>query len=119
VGSAIASVAGVIVGSFAVVGGALFGFVQEHPKETAIAANTTAATGGLAWAIRRFGPLLWLPLYTRLAPSQILDNEQRSRVYQHVRAHPGAHPSAIAETLDLGWGTVVYHLGRLESSKLV
>ncbi|HWH09069.1 MAG TPA: winged helix-turn-helix transcriptional regulator, partial [Candidatus Thermoplasmatota archaeon] len=60
-----------------------------------------------------------VPLYTRLAPGKMLDNEARARVYAHVRQHPGAHPSAIAEALDLGWGTVVYHLQRLEESKLV
>src|SRR5581483_8183868 len=53
------------------------------------------------------------------APSQMLENDARNAVYEHVKAHPGAHPSAIAETLNLGWGTVVYHLGKLEATKLV
>lgn len=118
-GSAIAGAAAAIVDSFVVLGAGFFGFVQAHPKETAIATATTASAGGLWWGLRKFGGLLFLPLYTRLAPSQMLANEQRSRVYEHVRAHPGAHPSLIADTLHLGWGTVVYHLGRLEGSQLV
>lgn len=94
-------------------------YVRAHPTQSAIAAGSAAGLGGLAWLAKRFGFLSLLPLYTRLAPSQMLDNEARHKVYDHVRAHPGAHPSAIADALGLGWGTVVYHLARLEESKLV
>lgn len=97
-----------------------FAFVRAHPKESAIAAGSATSLGLVAWLAKRFGWLTSLiPLYTRLAPSQMLDNEARARVYAHVRERPGAHPSGIAEALDLGWGTVVYHLSRLEESKLV
>lgn len=97
-----------------------YAFASAHPRETAVAAGGATGLGALAWLARRFGWLAGLvPLYTRLAPSRMLDNAARARVYEHVRAHPGAHPSAIAEALDLGWGTVVYHLARLEESKLV
>ena len=119
-GSALASLAttlAALLWSLALGGAAL---AAAHPKETAIAAGTATGVGTLAWLAKRFGWLTSLvPLYTRLAPNRMLDNEARARVYEHVRQHPGAHPSAIAETLDLGWGTVVYHLARLEASKLV
>ena len=94
-------------------------YVRAHPTQSAIAAGSLASAGGLAWLVKRLGLLTLIPLYTRLAPSQMLDNEARHKVYDHVRAHPGVHPSAIADALDLGWGTVIYHLARLEGSSLV
>jgi predicted transcriptional regulator len=87
---------------------------------SAAVAGGAAGAGLLAWLVKRLGGLGFLAtLYTRLAPSRILDNAARASVYEHVKAHPGAHPSAIAETLDLGWGTVVYHLAKLEDNRLV
>lgn len=93
---------------------------HAHPVPTAVAAGSATALAGLAWLLKRLGALgLLVPLYTRLAPSRMLDNKVRAAVYDHVRAHPGAHPSAIAEALDLGWGTIVYHLAKLEETRLV
>ena len=100
-------------------GSAGFTLARDHPRETAIVAGSAAGAGGLAWLAKRFGLLGLLPLYTRLAPSEMLDNQARADIFEHVKKNPGAHPSAIAEELHLGWGTVVYHLARLESSKLV
>src|SRR5581483_5247122 len=74
-----------------------------HPEQAADAAGAAAGVAMLLWVAKRLGALSVLaPLYTRLAPSQVLDNAARHAVYEHVKAHPGAHPSAIAETLDLG-----------------
>lgn len=91
----------------------------ENPRETAIVAGSATGVGGLAWLVRRFGFLAGLPLYTRLAPGEMLDNGQRARVYEHIRAQPGATPTQLAEALGLGWGTITYHLARLEEGKLV
>lgn len=94
-------------------------YVRTHPRESLIAAGG-AGGSALLWALlKRYGGLLFLPLYTRLAPSEMLDNKARNNVYEYVRANPGAHPSGIASALRLGWGTVVYHLARLEETKLV
>lgn len=117
--AAIGAVASEIGAAFWLFGRSSFDFIAEHPKESAIVATSTGGAITLYALLKRFGALLFLPLYTRLAPSQMLDNKARHDVYEHVRSHPGAHPSAIAEALDLGWGTTVYHLGRLEDSKLV
>lgn len=133
IGSALAALGGSLASLAATAGGALAALagmlasllgsgaraIAAHPKESAIVAGS--ATGGitLAWLLKRFGAALLVPLYTRLAPSEMLDNEARARVYEHVRATPGAHPSGIAAALGLGWGTVIYHLGKLESSSLV
>ncbi|HEX2021418.1 MAG TPA: winged helix-turn-helix transcriptional regulator, partial [Candidatus Thermoplasmatota archaeon] len=89
------------------------------PRAAAGVAGGAGLLAGLAWAAKRLGLFAFLPLYTRLAKSEMLDNQARASVYAHVRANPGAHPSAIAQALGLGWGTVVYHLSRLEQSSLV
>lgn len=99
--------------------GAGAGYAVAHPKETAIAAGSVTTLATLYALARKFGMLLFLSLYSRLAPSQMLENEVRQRVYAHVKTHPGAHPSALASQLALGWGTVIYHLARLEESKLL
>ncbi len=92
----------------------------EHPEQATDAAGADVSLAMLLWVAKRLGAFSFLaPLYSRLAPSQMLENDARNAVYEHVKAHPGAHPSAIAETLNLGWGTVVYHLGKLEATKLV
>lgn len=114
--AALVSVVAAALGSGATAGLQL---ARDHPRETAVVAGSAAGAGTLAWLAKRLGLLGLIPLYTRLAPSQMLDNEQRARVYEHVKANPGAHPSAIAESLGLGWGTVIYHLSRLEQTKLV
>ncbi|MEA3198799.1 MAG: hypothetical protein QOE90_227 [Thermoplasmata archaeon] len=126
-GRALVAAGQAVGGALAFVGSALAGFARKgaqyaisHPEETADAAGAAAGFGMLFWVAKRLGAFGALaPLYMRLAPSEMLDNEARNRVYEHVKAHPGAHPSAIAETLDLGWGTVVYHLSKLESTRLV
>ena len=115
VGHALASLASALGAAL----GAGAGWAKAHPKEAAVAAGSAGGLSLLAWLARRFGMLAFLPLYTRLAPSEMLDNRVRSAVFEHVRAHPGAHPSAIAQALGLGWGTVVYHLARLEETRLV
>jgi len=93
--------------------------VAAHPKESAIVAGTASGAGLLAYAVKKWWLGLFVPLYSRLARSEMLDNKVRASVFEHVKANPGAHPSAIAETVGIGWGTVVYHLARLEESQLV
>ena len=93
--------------------------VAAHPKESAIVGGAASGLAALAYGLKKLWPTVLLPLYSRLAKSDMLDNKVRAGVYEHVKANPGAHPSAIAETLGLGWGTVVYHLARLEESSLV
>ena len=114
IASALASLASTLGALLA--GGARY--AAAHPKESAIVAGATGA-GLLGYATRASWLSVLVPLYSRLAKSDMLDNRVRASVYEHVRANPGAHPSRIADELDLGWGTVVYHLARLEESSLV
>ncbi len=122
IGSAIAAAAnlaltlGALLGSLFVSGART---AAAHPKETAIITSSAATATSLLWILKRFGLLAGIPLYTRLAPGEILDNEARSNLYTHIREHPGKHVSALAADLHLGWGTITYHLARLENNKLV
>lgn len=95
---------------------------RAHPRESLAIAGSAGGAAALwqlaKWA-RRLGFLGALPLYSRLKPTEILDNESRANVFAHIQAHPGAHPSGISQALGLGWGTTVYHLARLEEGRLV
>lgn len=126
IGGALASLAGAIgsaLASFGALLGRMLGsgarYAAAHPKESAIVGGSATGLGLLGYAAKKWWLSLFVPLYSRLAKSEMLDNKVRSSVYEHVKAHPGAHPSGIADTLGLGWGTVVYHLARLEDASLV
>lgn len=82
-------------------------------------AGSATGAGLLAYAAKRWWLSLFVPLYSRLARSEMLDNKLRASVYEYVKTRPGAHPSRIAEDLVIGWGTIVYHLARLEEASLV
>jgi DNA-binding MarR family transcriptional regulator len=53
-------------------------------------------------------------LYTRLSREEVMENDTRRAIYEHVREHPGVHLSAIKRNLGLGNGTVAHHLRVLE-----
>lgn len=71
-------------------------------------AGSAALLGALAW---RF---LAVPLYARIAPNDLLDNEVRRRVHGHVTEHPGADVKGTAQAVGVSWSTAAYHLARLE-----
>ncbi len=106
---------------------AFFGWYASLPPGgqravTYTAAGTAAAGGsvGLWTLLRRLGALGFLaPLYTRIQRGDALMNKQRASIFAHVQTNPGAHPTAIKETLGIGWGTTVYHLDRLQELGLV
>jgi predicted transcriptional regulator len=43
----------------------------------------------------------------------------RNRILDAIRSDPGVHRSHLAETLGLSWGTVGYHIKRLQSDQLI
>lgn len=125
-GRALAALAGLVGHALGALGGILAALglsaartMAAHPKESAIAAGSLTGASLAAWAAKKWWLSLFLPLYSRLARSEMLDNKVRASVFDHVKANPGAHPSAIAQHIGIGWGTVVYHLARLEESSLV
>ena len=115
IGHALAALASLLV-ALGLKGGQ---YVAANPKGSAIVAGAATGASMIAWATKKWWLSLFVPLYSRLARSEMLDNKVRASVYAHVKSNPGAHPSGIAETLGLGWGTVVYHLARLEEASLV
>lgn len=67
---------------------------------------------GLLVALLRF-PLS--PLYSRIAPSRVLQHPNRRRILDLVAASPGATPTQIARSLDLARVVVQHHLDLLET----
>jgi DNA-binding transcriptional ArsR family regulator len=87
---------------------------------TALAAGSVAALAGLgAFAWPRLKPLLAAPLFTRIERDEVLANETRARMHALITGEPGIHGHAIADHLQLGWSTTVYHLRVLERSGLL
>jgi predicted transcriptional regulator len=58
-------------------------------------------------------------LFSRIDEDQTLRHATRARILSLVRQEPGLGLSAIQQRLGLGWGTVVYHLNRMEAARLV
>jgi DNA-binding transcriptional ArsR family regulator len=77
------------------------------------AAAGLAAAGALAYAAQHLR-VLAVPLYARVAPDELLDNDVRRRVHGHVRANPGADVKDTAAAVGVSWSTAAYHLHRLE-----
>jgi predicted transcriptional regulator len=63
--------------------------------------------------------LFFNPLYYRVTGDKILEHEVRSKIYLHIRAHPGDHYRSIMNQLKLKNGTLVHHLARLEQEELI
>lgn len=87
------------------------GFLAPLPP-AAEAAVTSVAVGG-ALALAAFA------LYSRLGRGELLDHKRRDEVFQLVRNEPGISLSDVAAKTGLGWGTVNYHLDRLERGGFV
>jgi DNA-binding transcriptional ArsR family regulator len=86
---------------------ALGGQRQDYARAAAMGAGA-ALLGAIAW---RF---VGVPLYARIAPQELLDNEVRRRVHGHVAQHPGADIKDTAAAAQVSWSTAAYHLARLE-----
>jgi DNA-binding MarR family transcriptional regulator len=98
--------------------------VAAIPEPVREAAPPALAAAGLAALLQAFGGfrvagLGAFALYSRLTRSELLDNEHRDRVYKLVQEKPGVGMTEVGERLGLGWGTVVYHLDRLEKAGFV
>lgn len=85
-------------------------FLADVPPATTAAATTVGLFG--------FFHLL-AALYSRFAPSELLDHERRGRVLALIRERPGIGPTDIGQALGTSWGVTVYHLERLEKGGLL
>ena len=62
---------------------------------------------------------LFIPLYARLSPAQVLAHDKRKDIVNYLGENPGAHLRAIGRALDLTYGTLTYHLYRLEREGII
>lgn len=96
-------------------------FPLPEPTEAAVPAGL-AVLGAVAYAVARWrliGPWFLLPLYSRLARGDMLDNEVRAKLHELVSENPGLALQELCKLSGAGWGTTVYHLQRLEQAGLV
>lgn len=79
-----------------------------------------SATGAVAViGLRRFMTILLGPLAARLETSELLEDETRQAIYETVKEDPGINLRALAEELDLAWGTLLHHLHKLEKAHMI
>ena len=60
--------------------------------------------------------VLFLPLYVKLKPNEVLDQYLRGQIHGYIIANPGEHYNAIKEQLGVTNGALAYHLRVLERS---
>lgn len=102
---------------------AAFDSVMAQPMGSAgIAAFVVAATAGglgLLGLIQRYGSLGAVPLFTRIAKSELLDNDVRAEIFELIKQNPGINVSEIARRLDIAWGTATHHLQKLRAERMI
>ncbi len=63
--------------------------------------------------------MLFLPAFSRIKKSDVLDHELRERLHTMIRENPGITPSQLKNATGAGWGTIVHHLMVMEREDLV
>lgn len=92
------------------------------PTMALAAAAAGASMLGLyaAWRVLKWtGLAAFLPLYSHISDDEILDDPNRAGIYRLIQTEPGISTKDIADRLDLAWGTVTHHLGKLEKRRFV
>lgn len=98
---------------------ALFAEDEEKSAAILVAGTGTLVGAGLLWYYWGSIAGVLAPLFSRIDKDEILENEVRSRVHDAVEHNPGITIKEVTEVCDIGWGTAVYHLKRLEDEKLL
>ncbi len=62
---------------------------------------------------------LFLPLYVKLKPEEVLDQYLRGQIHGYIIANPGEHYNAIKDQLGVTNGALAYHLRVLERAELI
>jgi WD40 repeat protein/predicted transcriptional regulator len=78
-----------------------------------------AAALAITEAGKYSGMVLFIPLYTRMKKTAVLDNFSRGQLHGYIVANPGVHMNAIRDRFGLSNGEVAYHLRVLEREGLV
>ncbi len=84
----------------------------------ALVVGFAAFLGGTELGLLTLSPI-FIFLYSRIRPDQILDNYTRGQIHGYILANPGEHYSSIKTALDLNNGTLAYHLQRLENENVI
>ncbi len=63
--------------------------------------------------------VLFLPLYVKLRPEDVLDQYLRGQIHGFIIANPGEHYNAIKDQLGVTNGALAYHLRVLERAQLI
>jgi DNA-binding transcriptional ArsR family regulator len=88
----------------------------------AVAAGAGLAVAGVGATVYYWPFLKYVVgtfLYARLPRDRILDHRGRGMVYDMVRAEPGVSTHRLAESVDFGWSTLMYHLRVLERTEKI
>lgn len=93
------------------------------PAQVAVVAGGAGlAAVGVAAAVYYWPFLKYVAgtfLYARLPRDKILDHRGRGMVYDMVRAEPGVSTHRLAESVEFGWSTLMYHLRVLERTEKI
>lgn len=95
------------------------------PMQTLAAAVVALGLGAVVYvSLSDLGKYKWASLmapiaYSRLKEDGILDNETRKKIYTAINASPGITYSELLEEMQIGKGTLLYHLGRLEKEEYI
>lgn len=102
--------------------GAMVDVVSANPQVVLAAAAAGASLAGLyaVWRLLKWtGLAAFLPLYSHITDDEILDDPNRAGIYRLIQTEPGISTKDIADRLDLAWGTVTHHLGKLEKRRFI
>lgn len=102
----------------------------QPPAESETSSTSVIAASGAAFAAAAVLAYYWprvswvaaagaMSLYSRIEKDEMLEHEVREQLYELVKEDPGIHAHALSEAADVGWGTTVYHLRRLEKNDFV
>lgn len=106
--------------TLASVAGSGFAFTPQNLALAAAAAGASAlALFGASRALKLLGLGAVLPLYSHISDDELLDDENRARIFALIRDVPGISTKDVADRLGLAWGTVTHHLAKLEKRRMV
>ena len=58
-------------------------------------------------------------IYTRIRKERLLEQENRKKIYDHIRENPGDYFRSIQRAVDLEVGTLSHHINILEKEQLI
>jgi parallel beta-helix repeat protein len=98
---------------------------SEFPWASLIAVGFIGLLGGLGasallFEVMKYGLLtLFLPLYSRINKSNVLDQPTRYKILGYIIGNPGAHFGLIKHDLELGNGQLADHIRHLTKAHMV